>query len=244
VGGGKAWIFSFTKRGGPGTSIDIPFASKDALYGKGRWRVVSPAPVDEAEEEALGYGSARARLQRLVPIAEPYEILHTNLYKVHQRVAARFRCGRIFLAGDSAHINNSIGGLGLNSGIHDAMELAEALDQVISKRADESLLDRYERRWRTMNIEFVQQATIINKKRLEERDPAARQARLGELRATAADPVRHKEFLMRSSLIESVQRRGSCSEPGPLYREDKRNSQEGLRGPYGKHVVSARPMSQ
>ncbi len=174
--------------------------------GKGRWRVVFPAPADESEEEALSHGSARARLQRLVSLAEPYEILHTNIYKVHQRVAARFRCGRIFLAGDSAHINNSIGGLGLNSGIHDAVEIVETLDQVISKRADESLLDRYQRRRRAMNIEFVQQATIINKKRLEERDPAARQARFDELRATAADPKRHKEFLMRSSLIESVRK--------------------------------------
>jgi 3-(3-hydroxy-phenyl)propionate hydroxylase len=133
------------------------------------------------------------------------------LYKVHQRIATRFRCGRIFLAGDSAHVNNSIGGLGLNSGIHDACELAETLDQAINHRADESLLDRYERRRRAMNIEFVQQATIVNKKRLEEREPAARRARFDELRTIAQDLERHREFLLRSSLIESVRKASRIS---------------------------------
>jgi 3-(3-hydroxy-phenyl)propionate hydroxylase len=174
--------------------------------GKGCWRVVFPTRSEESDEDALSQSSAQARLQQLVPAERQYDILHTNLYKVHQRIASRFRCGRIFLAGDSAHINNSIGGLGLNSGIHDAIELADALDQVIVRGSAELLLDRYERRRRAMNIEFVQQATIINKKRLEERDPAARQARFDELRATAADPEKHKQFLLRSSLIESVRK--------------------------------------
>jgi len=57
-----------------------------------------------------------------------------------------------------------------------------------------------------MNIQFVQEATIANKRRLEENDPKVRSANLDELRARAEDPVRHKEFLMRSSLIESVRK--------------------------------------
>ena len=69
-----------------------------------------------------------------------------------------------------------------------------------------SLLDRYTRRRRTLNIEFVQEQTILNKKRLEERDPAARQARFDELRATAEDPGKHKDFLLRTSLIASVRK--------------------------------------
>jgi 3-(3-hydroxy-phenyl)propionate hydroxylase len=112
----------------------------------------------------------------------------------------------VFLAGDSAHVNNSVGGLGLNGGIHDAMELVDTLHQVITKEASEALLDRYTRRRRTMNIEFVQEQTIINKKRLEERDPKARQARFDELRAIAEDPHKHKEFLLRTSLIASVRK--------------------------------------
>ena len=86
------------------------------------------------------------------------------------------------------------------------MELVDTLHQVITKQAGDDLLDRYTRRRRTLNIEFVQEQTILNKKRLEERDPEARQARFDELRAIADEPARHKEFLLRTSLIASVRR--------------------------------------
>jgi 3-(3-hydroxy-phenyl)propionate hydroxylase len=84
------------------------------------------------------------------------------------------------------------------------VDLAEALHLVTSGQADESVLDRYERRRRPINIEYVQQQTVANKKRLEERDPKTRQAHFDELRRTAADPILHKQFLMRTSLIGSV----------------------------------------
>jgi 3-(3-hydroxy-phenyl)propionate hydroxylase len=125
---------------------------------------------------------------------------------VHQRVAKTFRAGRVFLAGDAAHVNNPVGGLGLNCGIHDALELAETLHLVSCGQAGEALLDRYERRRRPLNIEYVQRQTVANKKRLEERDPRVRQANFDELRRTAADPRLHKQFLMRTSLIDSVRK--------------------------------------
>ena len=174
--------------------------------GKGRWRAVFPTHTEESDEEALGDASTYSRLQRVFPLSRRYNVVHRNLYKVHQRVAATFRSGRVFLAGDSAHVNNSVGGLGLNGGIHDAIELVDTLHQVILKQASEDLLDRYTRRRRTLNIEFVQEQTISNKKRLEEREPKAREARFDELRAIAEDPVKHKEFLLRTSLIASVRK--------------------------------------
>jgi 3-(3-hydroxy-phenyl)propionate hydroxylase len=179
--------------------------------GSGRWRAVFPTGADESDEDALGDRSIHARLQGITPTAEPYDVIHRNLYKVHQRVAAAFRKGRVFLAGDSAHVNNPIGGLGLNCGIHDAIEVVDTLHLASSAGADTTLLDRYERRRRALTIEFVQQATIANKKRLEERDPHVRQANLDELRATADDPARHRAFLLRTSLIESVRKAGSIA---------------------------------
>jgi len=174
--------------------------------GGGRWRACFPGRVDEADDHALSDEAVHGRIQRAFPKGGPYNLVHRNLYKTHQRVAAKFRLGRVFLAGDAAHVNNPIGGLGLNCGIHDAIELVDTLHQFVSGRADESLLDRYERRRRTMNIQFVQEATIANKKRLEESDPQVRRANLDELQARSEDPVRHKEFLMRTSLIESVRK--------------------------------------
>ena len=174
--------------------------------GQGRWRAVYNTREDETEEEALSEGAVRARLARAYVPEGARDWVHLNLYNVHQRVAKRFRAGRVFLCGDAAHVNNPIGGLGLNCGIHEAWDLAELLDHVITGKADAGMLDRYERRRRPLNIEYVQQQTIANKRRLEERDPARRAERFAELAATAADPARHKAFLMRASLIESARR--------------------------------------
>jgi 2-polyprenyl-6-methoxyphenol hydroxylase-like FAD-dependent oxidoreductase len=173
--------------------------------GRGRWRAVFPTEADETDEQALGDEGARRRLGRLALEANPAEkLVHRKLYKVHQRVAREFRRGRIFLAGDAAHVNNPIGGLGLNCGIHDAVELIETL-----AANDESVLDRYELRRRTVNIEFVQQQTVTNKQRLEERDPVRRKQRLAELAELADDPVRARKFLLNSSLLASVARAAS-----------------------------------
>jgi 3-(3-hydroxy-phenyl)propionate hydroxylase len=173
---------------------------------KGLWRVISPATTDEPDEVVLSESSLQDRLQRFFPRAEPYEIDYRGVYRFHQRVASRFRHGRIFLAGDAAHINNPAGGLGLNGGIHDGMELTEILAAIMRGDAGEALLDRYERRRRALNIEFVQQDTVANKRRLEEADPEVRRRHQAELEAIAADPVRCRQFLLRASLIESTRK--------------------------------------
>ncbi|MET7993605.1 NAD(P)/FAD-dependent oxidoreductase [Amycolatopsis sp. NPDC005232] len=177
--------------------------------GKGRWRAVFPTNVGETDEEAVGDEGARARLSGLALSANPADqLVHRKLYNVHQRVAASFRSGRVFLAGDAAHVNNPIGGLGLNCGIHDAVELAASLHEFASS-ADEKVLDRYDLRRRTVNIEFVQQQTVTNKRRLEEKDPVRRKERLAELAALGDDPELELKFLMNSSLLNSVARAAS-----------------------------------
>jgi len=173
---------------------------------KGRWRAVFPARENESDEEAFSEAGVRRRMRKLSRDYPMEALVHRNIYRVHQRVAKAFRAGRVFLAGDAAHVNNPVGGLGLNCGIHDAMELAETLRLVVSGQAGEELLGRYERRRRPLNIEYVQQQTVANKKRLEERDPKVRQANFDELKRIASDPLLHKQFLMRTSLIESVRK--------------------------------------
>lgn len=173
---------------------------------KGRWRAVYNTRQDETDEEALSDAAVRARLARICVPEGQRDYLHLNLYNVHQRVARSFRKGRVFLCGDAAHVNNPIGGLGLNSGIHEAWDLAGLLDKVLRRDANETSLDAYEARRRPLNIEYVQEQTVANKKRLEEREPAQRAKRFQELREMADDPVRHKAFLMRASLLESTRR--------------------------------------
>ena len=168
---------------------------------KGRWRAVYNTREDESDEEALSDAAVRARLSRIHVPESQRDYLHLNLYAVHQRVARGFRKGRVFLCGDAAHVNNPIGGLGLNSGIHEAWDLAGGLEQAV-KHDNASVLDTYESRRRPLNIQYVQEQTIANKKRLEEKEPAARERRFREMKEMADDPKRHKAFLMRASLLE------------------------------------------
>ncbi|MEJ0093195.1 MAG: NAD(P)/FAD-dependent oxidoreductase [Methylocella sp.] len=172
--------------------------------GKGRWRAVFPTRSDETDEEALSDVAVATRLEGIYPLGHPYQLVHRNLYAVHQRVAETFRIGRVLLAGDAAHVNNPIGGLGLNFGIHDAIDAVDSLSAVALQGEDDAVLDGYAHRRRSLNVKFVQDQTVANKKRLEEKDLTVRQANLDGLRATAADPARARAFLLRSSLIESV----------------------------------------
>jgi 3-(3-hydroxy-phenyl)propionate hydroxylase len=123
---------------------------------------------------------------------------------VHQRVAQKFRVGRGILAGDAAHVNSPIGGMGLNSGVHDAFNLADKLARILHGKAQESELDRYERQRRHIAVKHTQAQTIRNKRLLEERDPAVRRRNHDELRRSAEDPVLARKFLLRTSLIESL----------------------------------------
>jgi 3-(3-hydroxy-phenyl)propionate hydroxylase len=179
--------------------------------GRGLWRVLFPTRVEEADEQALDEGAVQGRLQRFFPKRGRYPVVHRNLYNVHQRVAASFGRGRVFLAGDCAHVNNPLGGLGLNFGIHDAVELSALLGKVLRGEAAAHSLEQYDQFRRPLNIEYVQQQTIANKKRLEEKDSAARARNNDALRRTAADPAAHRAYLLRASLIDSVRKRAAAA---------------------------------
>jgi 2-polyprenyl-6-methoxyphenol hydroxylase-like FAD-dependent oxidoreductase len=170
----------------------------------GLWRLLAPTRPDETPESVIEETSLQARMQRICPKDGDYEIIHRTAHTVHQRVAETYRRGRILLAGDAAHINNPLGGMGMNGGIHDAVNLAEKLGRIWRNEADDSELDRYQRQRRPVAVEHVQTATLQNKAMLEETDPATRRARQNELRRTAEDPVAAREYLRRTSMITAL----------------------------------------
>ena len=172
----------------------------------GLWRFLYGCHPDETDDEAMSDDVVEARLQAVVPKTDRYETVHRTIYRVHQRVADTFRHGRILLAGDAAHLNNPLGGFGLNSGLQDAMNLTDKLVAVWRGGLDDSVLDRYVRQRRTVNIEYVQDSSIRNKRTLEEVDPQLRRQRLEEMRCASLDRVRAKDVLMRSSMIASMRR--------------------------------------
>jgi 3-(3-hydroxy-phenyl)propionate hydroxylase len=168
------------------------------------WRFVVPMRIDETEEEAKSHDGMQARLKRFFPRDTDYDIAYANVYTVSQCVAASFNKGRALLAGDSAHLNNPIGGMGLNGGIHDAMNLASKLAPVWKGDEGAEILDRYTRQRHKASTDFTQAQTIANKKQLEETDPATRAKRLDELRQTSDDKEASKAYMRRAQLIDSV----------------------------------------
>ena len=169
----------------------------------GMWRVLFPTRNDEADEDVVSDASTEARLQGVWQKPERYETIHRTLYPVHQRVATTYRAGRAFLAGDSAHINNPIGGMGMNGGVHDALNLCDKLIRV-SRGEDAGLLDQYERQRRQIAIDFINANTARNKKTMEERNPEARRRNQDEMRRTAEDPALARAFMRKTAMIDAL----------------------------------------
>lgn len=178
------------------------------MHVPGVWRVNIPVSVEGDWDEKLSDKSVQGMLNRVLPRPEPYEIRHRTLYHVHQKVARSFRHGRVALVGDAAHLNNPIGGMGMNGGIHDAFNLTRKLVRIFAGE-DDALLDQYDRQRRTVTNEAVQAHTIRNHKILSDRDPEKRKETLDELRRIAADPTLSREYLLKTSMIESVKRANS-----------------------------------
>ena len=173
------------------------------------WRVLWPVPAEVSAEEATRPEVMQARLRGVAPRAEGYPIIDHQIYSVHQRVAGAFRRGGAFLIGDAAHINSPMGGVGLNSGIHDAFDLTRRLVRIRGGASDaEAELNAFAESRRRIALEYVQADTERNTQRMRERDETLRRQNQAELRSIAADPARARSWLRRVSLLESVQRFG------------------------------------
>lgn len=170
------------------------------------WRVMFPVAADVADEVATTSEYAQSLLANVVPGLGNYEIAHSTLYRVHQRVAKTYRKGRVFLAGDAAHINNPLGGMGMNGGIHDALNLSGRLGQVWRGAAPEQELDRYDLQRRQVTVEHIQSQTIQNKKDMEAQSGEQRAAFRERMQRIAESPALTREYLTQVSMIKSLRR--------------------------------------
>ncbi len=172
------------------------------------WRVIMPVDPKIEPSEAMQDERINASLQNLLPRNEPYDIPIKAIYRVHQRVVDTYRKGRAFVAGDAAHLNNPLGGMGLNGGLHDAIDLSDRLAKVWHGKAPDSELDGYEAKRRPEATDAIHAMTQRNKKLLEERDPEMRKRNLAEWARMGADPKLAYEHLLQSSMISSLRRSG------------------------------------
>ncbi|QKG24457.1 FAD-dependent oxidoreductase [Actinomadura verrucosospora] len=121
----------------------------------GRHRIV--ATVDQAPE-APDLAHVQALLHDRGPRARPVtvtDLVWSSRFRVHHRLAEHYRAGRLFLAGDAAHVHSPAGGQGMNTGIQDALALAAGLTAVIRDGAGDAVLDEYEAERRPVAEEVV-----------------------------------------------------------------------------------------
>ena len=170
------------------------------------WRAMFPTRAEESEAEILSDAAIERRLQRVHAKPGGYEVAHRTLYSVHQRIAESYRRGRVFLAGDAAHLNNPLGGMGMNGGIHDAFNLASKLAAVIRGETPGEELERYERQRRPVALEYVNRITIANKRNLEIADAGEQQRWRAELANAMSDRAAEKEYMLRISMIASLRK--------------------------------------
>jgi 3-(3-hydroxy-phenyl)propionate hydroxylase len=172
----------------------------------GRWRVSVYPDEDKPIDDQMTPDALNASLQDIVARAVRYEISEQRPYRVHMRMVPHYRKGRMFVAGDAAHLNTPAGGMGLNGGIHDAFELASALTDVLRNAAPDTRLDAYDARRRPIARDDILAQADRNRARMRERDPERRRALLRDLQATTMDRDKLRAYLRRSSMIDGLAR--------------------------------------
>ncbi|MGP1397191.1 MAG: FAD-dependent oxidoreductase [Inquilinaceae bacterium] len=170
------------------------------------WRCSFHPADGETPEAALEDGSIRAKAAAVVPDAPPIDIVEKRIYRVHHRVAGRYRAGRMLLAGDAAHLNSPKGGMGMNGGIHDAFNLAAKLTAIHRGESGPEVLDLYDRQRRPIARDEIVAQADANRARMNETDPDRRRAALRDLQDIAGDTARCHAFLLRSSMIDGLRR--------------------------------------
>src|SRR3989440_3009133 len=170
------------------------------------WRAMFPTRAQESEADILSDASIERRLQRVYAKSAPYALAHRTLYSVHQRVAETYRRGRVLLAGDAAHLNNPLGGMGMNGGIHDAFNLAEKLAAVIRGEKPQEALEHYEPQRRPVALEYVNRITTANKRNLEMGDAEGQRRWRAELAQAISDRAAEREYMLKLSMIASLRK--------------------------------------
>lgn len=173
----------------------------------GLWRCSLYPLAGETIEDAIKPAAVEAKLQKIVPLDQPYPVGDMRPYRVHQRIVETYQKGRIFLAGDAAHLNSPSGGMGMNGGIHDAFLLTDLLIRAWPGD-DIGTLQSYTATRRPIALDEILAQADRNRARMQERDGDKRRAMLSELQRIAGDPELARLHLLRTSMIDGLRRAG------------------------------------
>lgn len=178
------------------------------------WRFLYPIPPHISDEQALEDSGVQKKIQKALNTTDTFPIIERMIYRIHQRVASKFYQGRVVLLGDAAHINSPMGGLGLNNGVHDAVDLSMRMVRILNEGVQaEPEFEKYSDTRKRVALEYVRIITEKNTAVMKEKDPNHRVELQKEYTEIANDPARAKEWLLRSSMIASVREQGIGEPP-------------------------------
>ena len=181
------------------------------LKAPSAWRILVPVDENLDDDVITSDDYVKNIFKRALNSDDQIETIHRTIYRVHQRVADTMRSGKIILAGDSAHLNNPLGGFGMNGGLHDAWNLAKQLDQIINQNKGEELLDLYDRQRRAVMNDFIQKQTIRNKKMIEETGNDKYSSEWNRMRNLHENDTERREYMFRQTMAQSLLREAEIS---------------------------------
>jgi 2-polyprenyl-6-methoxyphenol hydroxylase-like FAD-dependent oxidoreductase len=113
------------------------------VRSSGMHRLIGILPPESGAHKDLTFEGVRSAVETMLGIRVT-GVNWFSTYRVHHRVARKFRVGRSFICGDAGHVHSPAGGQGMNTGIGDAVNLSWKLAQVLEGRAPATLLETYE----------------------------------------------------------------------------------------------------
>ena len=174
------------------------------------WRILVPASEDQPDEYLVSDEYKNQVMQRLTGRTD-VETEHRTIYRVHQRVVNRFDHGRVFLVGDAAHLNNPLGGFGMNSGIHDAENLCAKIQHCLQSGHEDRAFELFGRQRHAVTHSFIQAQTMQNKALLEHGAAEGQKQRLEQMRFMRDDAEVRREFLLKQAMFKSLEEAESIS---------------------------------
>jgi 3-(3-hydroxy-phenyl)propionate hydroxylase len=175
------------------------------------WRVLVPTDASLGDDELRSDAMKNAIFDRLVGDGEAVRTSHRTLYRVHQRVAQSFMTDRVLLVGDAAHLNNPLGGFGMNSGVHDAFNLFEKLEPVLKGQKGADTLGLYDRQRRQVTHSFTQMQTKENMAFIKGGQDEAHKAKRESMLAIKNDDEKRRNYMMRQAMFDSLAQAASIS---------------------------------
>lgn len=168
----------------------------------GFWRIIhleSGISEEQEKKQEISPSEVKEWVQQVLGAGE-FDLVWASPFKIHRRSTPHFRMGRIFLAGDAAHVHSPVGGQGMNAGIQDSHNLAWKLAAALSEEKNSELLKSYETERKAAVVKKVSGYTDFITKVFLQSPLIVRKASFFILRRVLSVPFLRIKFLRRLTM--------------------------------------------